>query len=112
MPLIKVMTSLPKIDNQDELLKKLSLALSTSTGKPENYVMTILQCNVPMTFAGSNEPSCFIEVKSIGSLKPSLMTSIFCEIINNLTNIPSSRVYISFEDIDSKNWGFNNKTFG
>ncbi|WP_320664757.1 phenylpyruvate tautomerase MIF-related protein [Prochlorococcus sp. MIT 1223] len=112
MPLIKIQTSLKSIDDSDKFLTALSSELAKSTGKPESYVMTILQTNIPMTFGGSNDPSCFIEIKSIGSLKPAEMSKSFCSLVSRATNIPSNRIYIAFEDVSPSKWGFNGNTFG
>tara|TARA_Y100001968_G_scaffold261844_1_gene249836 strand:+ start:3210 stop:3548 length:339 start_codon:yes stop_codon:yes gene_type:complete len=112
MPLIKVLTSLPEIEFSQKLLNELSNELSKITGKPTEYVMTLLQTNVQMTFAESSEPSCFVEIKSIGSLKPALISESFCKLIYNFTNIPANRIYISFEDVKPSDWGFNGRTFG
>ncbi|NDD68703.1 MAG: light-inducible protein, partial [Synechococcaceae bacterium WB9_4xC_028] len=56
MPLITLRTSLPAVEEATELLQDLSAALAQQTGKPESYVMTMLQAAVPMTFGGSREP--------------------------------------------------------
>ena len=82
------------------------------TSKPENYVMTMIQRDLTMTFAGSDEPCCFIKVKSIGSLSPSSMSKSLCELIESKTNINMNRIYIEFVDIKASNWGFNSSTFG
>lgn len=112
MPLIKVQTSLKDFDNSENLLKDLSAELSNLTSKPESYVMTLLQTGIPMTFGGSNEPSCFVEIKSIGSIDSKSMSDSFCRLISNLTDIPTNRIYINFENIKASEWGFNGKTFG
>ena len=83
MPLINVRTSLPEVGDSTALLKELSAALAQQTGKPESYVMTLLETAVPMTFAGSSEPCAYVEIKSIGALKPAAMTSAFCELIES-----------------------------
>ena len=82
------------------------------TGKPENYVMTMIQSDSQMTFAGSNQPCCFIKLKSIGALKPSSMSKSLCELIASKTNIKPNRIYIEFIDVQASNWGFNSTTFG
>ena len=74
MPLINVRTNISDVPEAGALLKKLSSALAAATGKPEFYVMTLLDSGVPMTFAGSEEPCAYVEIKSIGSLTPSVMT--------------------------------------
>ena len=111
MPLIHVRTS-NSISNPDKFLKGLSSRLADLTGKPENYVMTMIQENSKMTFAGTDEPCCFIKLKSIGSLTPSLMSKSLCELISSKTNIKPNRIYIEFIDIKASNWGFNSSTFG
>ena len=99
MPLINVRTSIPNFKKPELLLQKLSNELSDLTGKPEQFVMTLLQTNVPMTIAGTTEPCCYVEIKSIGSIDSSKMSSAFCELIENATGIPSQRIYIGFEDV-------------
>mgnify|MGYP001171683443 CR=1 FL=1 len=112
MPLINVNISSVQIENKLELLKELSAELANLTRKPEKYVMSLLRTEVPMTFGGSDEPCCYIEIKSIGALEPSTMTKSFCNIIESKTGIPADRIYIGFEDIAPSQWGFNRSTFG
>ncbi len=112
MPLIHLKTSNGPISNSENLLNLLSQKLSELTGKPEQYVMTLLQENVPMTFGGTVDPCCYVEIKSIGSLHPREMTESFCNLIASQTGIPKNRIYICFEDKDPKQWGFNGQTFG
>ena len=112
MPLIHVRVSSEQVANADGLLKELSAELARSTGKPEKYVMSLLQSNVPMTFGGTEKPCCYVEIKSIGALQPERMTQTFCELIESRTGIPANRIYIGFEDIPPRQWGFNGQTFG
>ena len=112
MPLINVRTSLQEVVDSAALLKELSAALAQQTGKPEAYVMTLLETAVPMTFAGSSEPCAYVEIKSIGALKPAAMTSAFCELIESRTGIPASRIYVAFDDVNASSWGWNGNTFG
>ena len=113
MPFIQVNTSLKSVvDNDDSLQKDISTMVAELTGKPENYVMTMIQRDIKMTFSGSDEPCCFIKVKSIGSLSPSSMSKSLCELIASKTNINTNRIYIEFFDVKASNWGFNGSTFG
>ena len=77
MPLITVKTNIADVQAPDLLLKGLSAALATATGKPESYVMTLLDSGVTMTFAGSEEPCAYVEIKSIGALTPPAMFDQF-----------------------------------
>ena len=112
MPLINVRTSISSIEKPELLLQELSKELSDITGKPEKYVMALLETDVPMVFSGSNEPCCYIEIKSIGAINPSEMSAAFCRMVSSKTEIPSSRIYLRFEDIPAKYWGWDGRTFG
>jgi len=112
MPLINLRTNVSDVQGSDALLKKLSAALASATGKPESYVMTLLDLGVPMTFAGSNDPCAYVEIKSIGVLTPPEMSDRFCELIKASLGIPKDRIYIGFDDVSASHWGWNGRTFG
>ena len=112
MPFIEIHTSSKSVVDNDSLQKEVSKMIASLTGKPENYVMTMVQNNTQMTFAGSDEPCCFVMLKSIGSLNPTSMSKCLCDLIESKTNIKANRIYIEFSDIEASNWGFNNSTFG
>ncbi len=111
MPLLNISTN-TKIKNEQILLAKSSDFISSLTGKPINFIMVKLTHSLSMNFAGTDEPCAFIEIKSIGSLVPSKMSKPICEFFSNELGIPTERIYISFQDVDSKNWAWNSKTFG
>ena len=114
--MIKVQTSVPTPEKSDveTLLKSLSAALAEHLGKPESYVMTAFEPNVPMTFAGTTDPVCYMEIKSIGlpESKTKTMSEDFCQKINKALGIPLNRIYIEFADAPRTMWGWNGTTFG
>ena len=116
MPLIKVQTSVPAPEKSEveTLLKSLSAALASHLGKPESYVMTAFEPDVPMTFAGTTDPVCYMEIKSIGlpASKTKPMSQDFCEKINQALDIPVNRIYIEFADAPRTMSGWNGSTFG
>lgn len=117
MPLIKVQTSVVAPDQSvvEVLLKNLSTSLAKHTGKPESYVMTALETNVPMTFAGTSEPTCYIEVKSVGSFSSTqtkAMSQDFCDQVAQALGVSGDRTYIEFADAKGYLWGWNGSTFG
>ena len=95
MPLIHVQTSCAAVPEAETLLRELSAELATWLGKPERYVMTLLHTGVPMTFGGDTAPCAYVEVKSIGRL-----------------GVPADRIYIGFEDVPGRLWGWDGSTFG
>lgn len=116
MPLIKVQTSISNPDSAvvEALLKQLSASLAKHTRKPEAYVMTAFEGNIPMTFGGSTDPVCYVEVKSVGSFSPDqtqAMSQDFCTQLSAATGVPSNRIYIEFGDAKGYLWGWNNATF-
>ena len=114
MPLISVKTSAASA-NGAALLTDLSSTLASLLGKPERYVMTLLEAEVPMTFAGESAPACYVEVKSIGALdgdRTRQVSSAVCGLIEQHLGIPTDRTYIGFEDVPGRLWGWNGGTFG
>ena len=111
MPLLNISTN-SKIKNEKILLAKSSDFISSLTGKHENFVMVKLTHSLSMYFAGTDELCAFIEIKSIGSLIPSKMSKPICEFFATELEIPTDRIYIFFQDVDSNQWAWNNRTFG
>ena len=112
MPLINVCTSIKEPRDTEELLRELSREISALTGKPEQFVMAILQHSVPMAFAGNTDPCCYVEVKSIGSINQQNISKSICRLIEERLGISGKRTYIGFEDVHPSNWGFDGRTFG
>ncbi|MBE9130161.1 MULTISPECIES: phenylpyruvate tautomerase MIF-related protein [unclassified Coleofasciculus] len=117
MPLIKVQSSVsnPAPSLIEGLLKILSGKLAQHVGKPESYVMTAFEPNVAMTFGGTIEPTCYIEVKNIGTMSPAqtkAMSEDFCQVVSEKLSVSPNRVYIEFADAKGSMWGWNSSTFG
>ncbi|MBE9168433.1 hypothetical protein IQ238_13230 [Pleurocapsales cyanobacterium LEGE 06147] len=117
MPLIQVKSSVtaPEKEVVESLLTTLSAHLAKHLGKPESYVMTALESDVPMTFSGTFDPVCYVEVKSIGNMSAAqtkAMSQDFCRILNEKLGVPSNRIYIEFADAKGYMWGWDSRTFG
>ncbi len=116
MPLIKVQTSIasPPKAEADALLQTLSASLASHLSKPEAYVMTALEPNVAMTFGGTTDPTCYVEIKSVGTMaaaQTKAMSQDFCEKISASLGVPANRIYIEFADAKGYLWGWNGSTF-
>ena len=110
MPYINVSTS-AKVDDKDKLLEEISIFISSLTNKSRRFVMAKIDDNCQMYF-DDERPSCFLEIKSIGSLNPSEMSKPISDFVNQKIGIPTDRIYISFEDVPASMWAWNGRTFG
>ena len=110
MPYINVSTS-AKVNDKGKLLEEISILISTLTNKSRRFVMAKIDDNCQMHFDDEN-PSCFLEIKSIGSLNPSEMAKPISDFVHDKIGIPLDRIYISFDDVPAKLWAWNGRTFG
>jgi len=113
MPLLQLTTN-QAIEDKIGICQQLSQQVASLLGKPESYVMVILQDNQAMTFAGIDEPTAMLVLKSLGL--PEDKTSDFsrqlCTITGELLNIAPNRIYIEFSNPERHMWGWDNRTFG
>ncbi|MEM1168793.1 MAG: phenylpyruvate tautomerase MIF-related protein [Cyanobacteria bacterium P01_H01_bin.35] len=118
MPCIKVLTSAPKPDKEtiDVFLKKISATLAKHTDRPEALVMTAVNFDFSMSFAGSTEqPVCFIEVRSISRLEQQRLIAMcqdFCQEVNEHLGVSKDHIYLTFQDFTDGMWGWNGAVTG
>ena len=110
MPYINVSTSI-KVDDKKKLLEEISILISSLTNKSKRFVMAKLDDNCQMYF-DDDGPSCFLEIKSIGSLNPSEIAKPISDFVYKKMGIPIEKIYISFEDVPATFWAWNGRTFG
>ena len=110
MPYINVSTS-AKVNDKGKLLDEISTLISSLTNKSRRFVMAKIDDNCQMYF-DDETPSCFLEIKSIGSLNPSVMAKPISDFVYEKMGIPIDRIYISFEDVPGSLWAWNGRTFG
>ena len=110
MPYINVSTS-AKVNDKDKLLEEISILISSLTHKSKSFVMAKIDDNCQMYF-DDETPSCFLEIKSIGSLNPSEMAKPISNFVYEKMGIPIEKIYISFADVPASMWAWNGRTFG
>ena len=114
MPYLKIQTN-HALDPglSTALIKSASRLVADGLGKPERYVMVALEPPVPMVFAGSDAPTVFMELKSIGLAenKTAGLSASLCQLVNTELGVPAERVYIEFQDAPRKMWGWDGGTF-
>ena len=114
MPYLKIQSS-KAVDEKvtQTLLKKASRLVAKELAKPEDYVMVSLEPPNAMLFAGSPEPTAFLELRAIGLpvKKTGDLSRLLCEFVESELGIPKERVFVNFADIPANLWGWNGETF-
>ncbi len=114
MPCLQIKTNLSlDTDSKDKLLGKLSTHLSQMLGKPENYIMLVIEDNCTMLMAASTAPMAYMELKSIGlpEDRTAEFSASLCDCLHDETAIPKDRIYIEFANAQRHMWGWNGATF-
>ena len=115
MPLLTLTTNLSLSPEQKSTLPvRLSAEAARLLGKPESYVMVIMQDGQAMTMGGSSEPTAYLQLKSLGLPEDdtSVLSEALCDLINGSLDIPADRIYIEFFNPPRHLWGWNRSTFG
>ena len=97
-----------------DLLPELSKLVAEGIGKPEHYVMVVVD-KAPIMMSGAEGDAAYAEIKSLGGLSGEVNHSLsasLCSLLNEKLGIPPERVYINFQSFERDHWGWNNSTFG
>lgn len=113
MPYIATTTSVKLNDAKRSALQQaMGEAIRLIPGKSEAWLMLSWKDETPMAFQGSQEPCAICEVKIYGKASPAdydRLTGALCDIMAKHAGVPSSRVYVTYQEID--NWGFDGGNF-
>ena len=114
MPFFKIETN-KRMDNAkaSDLLEKTSKFVSGMLGKPEKFVMVSIGTDEQMMFGGSDAPTAFVQLKSIGMQieRCSEFSGRICQFLNDEFGVPADRVFIDFTSLQGNMFGWNGKTF-
>ncbi|NBC49086.1 MAG: hypothetical protein GVY22_14120 [Gammaproteobacteria bacterium] len=114
MPTLIIKTNAPiETTATESIIKRASARVAELLGKPERYVMVILEPTPTMCFGGETTPLAFLELKSLGlpEDRTSALSAALCELLHETLEIPSSRVYIEFASPPRHLFGFDGRTF-
>jgi len=116
MPLVHLRTSATvPAQARARLLADLSAACAATIGKPEAYVMAVVEDGLSMLFGGEAGPTALVEVRSIGGLGPAVNGKLarrVGELVTAATGVPGGRTYVSFTDVAPTDWAQDGETFG
>ena len=92
----------------------LSKALAGATGKPEQYVMVTVSHSA-MVMSGKTGEAAFVDIRSLGGLNGETnrkLSQQICKLLKDSLGIAPDRVYLNFTEVEARNWGWNDSTFG
>jgi phenylpyruvate tautomerase len=114
MPTLIIKTNAPIAENAgSELLKAASATVAAMLGKPERYVMVLLEPTPRMSFGGDTAPVAYLELKSLGlpEDRSAEFSETLCRFVEEHLNVPPARVYIEFTSPPRHLFGYNGGTF-
>ena len=114
MPTLRILTNVQiPADQRSALMADASRLLAETLGKPESYVMIMLEDGRDMRFAGTSAPAAYLEIKSLGlpESKTPEYSRALCDFISTAIGIPAERIYIEFATPPRHLFGWNGGTF-
>jgi len=114
MPYLQIQTNIDiKPEQQAVLLKSASKIVAKALNKSESYVMIALQPQTPMLFAGTEQATAFLILKSLRLPVDNTqeLSQTLCSFIEEILNIQQDRIYIEFINPEPSLWGWNGRTF-
>lgn len=114
MPTLRILTNthlLPQ--DHPALLARASGVVAEMLGKPESYVLVILEDSRDLLFGGDPAPAAYLELKSLGlpEARAADYSRTLCDLLAETLNIPAERVYIEFSAPPAHLFGWNGGTF-
>jgi len=112
MPLLQITTNI-SIEDSSVYAKNASRIVADMLGKPESYVMVMVNADTSLVFAGSEDSCAHLKLKSLGldESRTADYSAQLCNFIQNTLDIPAARIYIEFSSPERHMWGWDSKTF-
>ncbi|KAL7070171.1 hypothetical protein ACQ4LE_010583 [Meloidogyne hapla] len=113
MPVLQVFTNISKESVPPKFTKIASENVASLTGKPESYVMVLVNAGNDGYFGGSNDPFIYAELQSIGGFNdPNKVTGTMTKLFTEHFCVNGGRVYMKLTNPDASKFAHNGKTFG
>jgi len=114
MPTLILTTNVPTPEEQRKrILAAASSKVAEVLGKPESYVMVLLRIEPDMLFAGTSDPTAYLELKSLGLPEDQTahLSAALCGFVKSHFGVPPERVYIEFASPPRHLFGWSGSTF-
>jgi phenylpyruvate tautomerase PptA (4-oxalocrotonate tautomerase family) len=114
MPTLKIQTNVEiPAERRKVVLEAASSTVAELLGKPESYVMVILETGRDMIFAADPAPLAYLELKSLGLPEDDtpVLSAALCGFMEKHFGVMPGRVYVEFTSPPRHLFGWNAKTF-
>ncbi|MDH5301048.1 MAG: phenylpyruvate tautomerase MIF-related protein [Gammaproteobacteria bacterium] len=114
MPVIHIRTNTHHNHQEiQSICQQASRLASEILGKPEHYVMALVECNQTLSLAGDDNPAAYLEIKCLGldENRTDDFSRRICLFMYQSMGILPERCYIEFSSPHRHMWGWNNNTF-
>ncbi|KAI6181676.1 putative Macrophage migration inhibitory factor [Aphelenchoides besseyi] len=114
MPILQIVTNLPKSKFTADFVKKASTKASELTERPEQVIEVVVQADQIISFAGTQEPAAYVFLGGIHCLSEERRGPIgksLNEFLVNELGLKSERFYIHFLSIQPEDVSFTGKLF-
>ena len=116
MPMTRVQLSVELADDaKSGLLADISAQVASGLGKPESYMMVVVETGVAISMAASADPAALVEVRSVGTIddgQAKSLSATLCGLINDRAGVQPGRIYVNFAGVPGAMWGYDGRTFG
>jgi phenylpyruvate tautomerase PptA (4-oxalocrotonate tautomerase family) len=114
MPTLNIQTNAEIApERRKPILEAASAAVAEILGKPESYVMVVLQTNPDMLFAADDAPLAYLELKSLGLPEDNTpaLSAALCGFMQEHFGVPPERIYIELASPPRHMFGWSGRTF-
>jgi len=114
MPTLKIQTNVEiPAERRKVILEAASSTVAEQLGKPESYVLVIMETNPNMLFAADDAPLAYLELKSLGlpENNTASLSAALCRFMGQHFGVQAARVYIEFASPPRHLFGWNGGTF-
>jgi phenylpyruvate tautomerase PptA (4-oxalocrotonate tautomerase family) len=114
MPTLIIRTNVETpAERRKAILKAASSTVASALGKPEGYVLVILEIDLDMLFAADDASLAYLELKSLGlpEDRTSALSATLCDFMETHFGVPPERVYIEFASPPRHLFGWSGGTF-
>ena len=115
MPFARVTLSSSRTIDAKDLGSKVSKAVALALGKPEQYMMVVIEPVVPpsvLLFGGSDEPAAMVGIESVGGTCSAVAEAVTKVLVESGLGIDASRVFVNLNAFSGKEWAMAGNTLG